>query len=317
MAVPANTFKTFEAKGIREDLSDVIYNISPEETPFMANAGRGTANSTFFEYQQDVLAAADGANAVLEGDDASIDAVVPTVRIGANVQISRKSVSVSGSEEKIKKAGRSSEMSYQKAKKSAELKRDMETILLSNQGTTPGAAGVARKLAGLPAWVKTAVDKEATGVNPVYTTTPSAVRTDGALRAITEAMVKNVLQLSWVQGGATSTLMVNGTNKQAVSAFAGIATKTINQSAAKAATIIGAADIYVGDFGTLSVVANRFQRTRDAWLLDFDLIDIMYFRKFEDQELAKTGDTTKRQFIVEYGLKVKQEAGLGLVTDLS
>jgi hypothetical protein len=161
MAVPANTVQTYAVKGIREELSDAIYNISPEETPFMSNAGRDTVDNTFFEYQQDALAAASTSNAQLEGDDVSIDAVVATTRVGANTQIMRKSWSISGTEERVRKAGRKSEVAYQKAKKSAELKRDIEATLLANQVTSAGAAGVARTLAGMGAWVKTVTDKGA------------------------------------------------------------------------------------------------------------------------------------------------------------
>lgn len=283
----------------------------------MSNAGRGSVNATFFEYQQDSLATPDGANAQLEGDDiTTYDAVVPTVRVGNYCQISRKTAIIGGTEEVVNKAGRKSEMAYQLAKKSAELKRDMETIVLSNQANVAGATATARKTAGLPAWVKTNVSKGATGVDPVYTTTPNTARTDGTTRAFTEAFLKTVIQLGWVQGANVDTLMVGGLQKQAVSAFAGIATKTYQMTKATLASIIGAADVYVSDFGTLSIVPNRFQRAIDAWLLDFSLIDVVFLRKFLQTPLAKTGDAEKRLLLVEYGLKVKQEAGLGLVTDL-
>lgn len=316
MAVPSNTFQTYANVGIREELSDAIYNISPEETPYMSNAGRDRVANTFFEYQQDELAAVDTDNAAVEGDDDTTEASTPPVRVGAHVQIFKKSFRVSGTNEAVRKAGRKSDLAYQKAKKSAELKRDIEAALLSNTATSAGSASTARYLAGLGAWVKTCVDKASDGTNPVYTSQPTDPRNDGTLRSITEAMLKNVMQLSWQEGGKTSTLMVGGTVKQTVSGFAGIATKTIQQTAAKAAAIIGAADVYVGDFGTLSVVPNRFQRTRDAWLLDFELVDVVYLRTFKDEELAKTGDSTRRMLIAELGHKVKQEAGLGLVADI-
>jgi hypothetical protein len=170
MAVNAGTFKTYEAKGIREELSNIIYNISPEETPFMSNAGRGKISSVLFEYQQDSLAAPDAANQQLEGDDPAVfDTSNATVRMTNYAQISRKTLSISGTEEVVDKAGRKSELAYQQSKKGSELKRDIEGLLLSNTAANAGAAGVARKTAGLPAWVKTNVSFGATGVNPVYT----------------------------------------------------------------------------------------------------------------------------------------------------
>lgn len=317
MAKIANTFNSYETKGTREELSDKIYQISPEETPFMSNAGRGTINNTFFEYQQDALAAPDGANAQLEGDDVTaFDAVTPTVRVGNYAQISRKTVIIGGTQEVLDKAGRKSEKAYQTAKKAAELKRDMETILLSNQANVAGATATARKTAGLPAWVKTNTSKGASGVDPVYTTTPNNARTDGTTRPFLESYLKTVMQLGWVQGANVNTLMVGGLQKQAVSSFAGIATKTYQMTKATTAAIIGAADVYVSDFGTLSVVPNRFQRAIDAWGLDFEMIDVVFLRKFFNTPLAKTGDADKSMLLVEYGLKVKQEAGLSLVTDL-
>jgi hypothetical protein len=317
MAVPANTFKTYEAKGIREQLSNVIYNIAPEDVPFMSNAGRGPkAENTLFEWQTDDLAAADTANAQLEGDDANVLAATPTVRLSNSQQISTKAISISGTEEEVNKAGRKSELAYQITKRAAELKRDQESILLANQGANAGAAGTARKTGALLAFVKTNVDKHATGVNPVYTNYPSDVRTDGTLRSVTEAMLKNVIQLSWAQGGKPDTIMVGGTIKQAMSAFAGIATKTYQMTQAKTAAIIGAADVYVSDFGTFVIVPNRFQRTRDVHVLDFDLVSLRHLRPYRVFPLAKTGDSEKREMLVEYGLQVNQEKGIGLIADV-
>lgn len=318
MAVNAGTFKTYESVGNREELSNAIYNISPEETPFMSQAGRGTIKSTFFEYQQDSLAAPDDTNTQLEGDDpAAYDASDPTVRVGNYAMISRKTLSISGTEEVVNKAGRKSELSYQASKRAAELKRDMETLMLANKGASAGGAGAARVSAGLPAWVKTNVDHEATGTNPVYTNIPTDPRNDGATRAFTEAQLKTVIQDQWTQGGHCDVIMVGAANKVAASAFDGISTKTQEQRAAKQAIIVAAADVYVSDFGIFSIQPNRFQRTIDAWVLDFSLIDVVYLRKFFVKKIADTGDSAKRLLLVEYGLKVKQEAGLGLVTDLA
>lgn len=322
MAVIANTYKTYEAKGIREDLSDVIANISPEDTPFMSNLGKGPKpGNTFFEWQQDSLVAVDNTNAQLEGDDISaFDAVAPTTRVGNYCQISRKTLILSETEQEVDKAGRDDEEAYQIAKKGAELKRDIEAILIgTNQFGATGAAAVVRKTAALLSWVRTNVDKDAGGANPgAPAPFPGSGRTDsGAPRAFTEALLKNVIQLQWAQGGHCDTVMVDGVQKQTMSTFAGIATKTINQSAAKPATVIGAVDLYVSDFGTFSIVPNRFQRHRDAWVLDFSLLKMRWLRPIKKVDLAKTGDADKSMLRGEYGLEVRQEAGLGLVADLT
>lgn len=323
MTILGNTLTHYGSIGNREDLSNVIYNISPEETPFMSNAGRDDMDAVFTEWQTDALAAPNGANAQLEGDNlASYDAVVPTTRLGNTAQISRKSVSISGTQERIKKAGRKSELSYQVSKKGAELKRDLETIHIgTNQGATIGSATVARTEASFLAWLRTNVTNVvAGGANPAAPSggQPLAGRTDGTTPvAFTEAMLKTLAQSVWNSGGAPKTLMVDGTQKQTVSGFAGIATKTLYQEKAKVTAIIGAADVYVSDFGTYAIVPNRFQRHRDAWLVDFDYVKVAYLRPFKLEELAKTGDADNRLMLVEYTLKVTNEAAHGLVADLA
>lgn len=320
MSIVANTFQTYQAKGNREDLANVIYNIDPVDTPFISNAGRGKASNTYFEWQTDVLASAVSTNQHIEGDDiTSFDAVTPTVRMGNYTQISRATVIIAGSQEAMDKAGRKSEIAYQISKKSAELKRDMEKSLLENQAAAAGTTSTARVTGSLSAFIKTNtnINTTDTGANPTYTTVPNDTRTDAsATRTFTETLLKDVVQQCWASGAKLDTLMVGGTQKQVVSTFSGIATKTLYQTAAKQAAIIGAADVYVSDFGTLSVVPNRFQRARDAFLIDWEYVSVDYLRPFMDVPLAKTGDAEKRMLLVEYGLRVKNEKALGIVADI-
>lgn len=319
MSIKTGTFQTYQAKGNREQLADVIYNISPKETPFMQNAGRGSVDGTFFEWQTDALATPSTTNQHIEGDDIdTLESVTPTVRVGNYTQISRKTVIISGTQDRVKKAGRKSELAYQLAKKGAELKRDMERDLLYNKAASAGDTANARVTGSLPAFVKTNVSKATDGVNPVWTTVPNDVRTDSTTpRSFEETLLKDVIALAWAEGGSPDVIMVGAYNKQRVSGFNGNATKTIDQSTAKPAIIIGAADVYVSDFGTLRVVPNRFQRPEDAWVLDFEHISIEYLRPFKTEPLAKTGDAEKRLLLCEYGLKVNNEKALGLVADLT
>lgn len=315
MTAITNTFRTVEAKGIREDLADVIYNISPEETPFQSNIGRGSASNTLYEWQTDELDQIDLDNNVTEGSDVTTyDEITPTVRLQNYCQISRKTIVIANTLEAVTKAGRKSEVAYQLAKKGAELKRDMEAIALSNQAAS-AVAGL-RKTGSLLAFLKTNVNKASDGVNPVYTTIPNDVRTDGTRRDFTEAMLKDVVQKCWTQGANPKILMVGPVNKQVVSTFTGIAEQRYNASGAKPTTIVAAADIYVSDFGNLSVVPNRFMRQGDAFVLDPEYAEMVYLRSFKQEKLAKTGDAEKRMMIVEWGLKVKQEKAHGLITDL-
>ena len=320
MSLETGTATRYDMKGLREDLTDAIYNISPEETPFMSSIGRGSCKQTLHEWQTDSLASA-AANAQLEGDDASFTTPAATVRVGNYTQISRKTLVLSDTLEVVDKAGRRSELAYQMAKRSSELKRDMELVFLRAQAGDAGGVGTARTLAGINAWVKTNVNFYTTdGGNPTYTSGgPAATRTDGGtLRAFTETILKDVIQQVWTEGGSPRVLMVGPYNKTVVSGFSGIATRNFDLSnvSPKPTAIIGSADVYVSDFGTLRVIPNRFQRERDAWVLDWDLLEVDYLRPFQTKKLAKTGDAEKRMIVVEYTLKVKQEAGLGLAADL-
>lgn len=312
MAAPTNTFQTYAAKGIREDLSDIIANISPTQTPFFSAADKGTAENTYTEWQTDELAAVDSNNAVIEGDDATLDAVSPTVRVGNYTQISDKTAVVSGTQEAVKKAGRTKEMAYQIAKKTKEMKRDVETILLSNQTRVVGNSTTARKIAPVLSWIATNTSVGATGANPTGDGTNA--RTDGTQRAFTETLLKTVLQGCFTEGGDPTLIMVGPANKQVASGFTGGATKF---DKAEDETLYAAFDVYKSDFGTLKIVPNRFQRNRDAFVLDMDYWSVLYLRKPQTYPLAKTGDTEKNQLIAEWTLKSKQQKASGLVADLT
>ena len=317
MTIVSNTFTTYSAKGIREDLSNVITNIAPEETPYQSNIGRETISNTLFEWQTDTLADA-ASNAQLEGDDVgTFDSVTATVRLTNYAQISRKTIVLSNTEEVVNKAGRRSELAYQIAKRGSELKRDQEFILLNGGVAVAGNTTTARVTASLGAFVKTNTDKQTNGTDPSYTTLPNSARTDGNVRTFTETILKNVIQKVWSSGGTPKILMVGPVNKQRVSGFAGIASSRFNiDGGAKPATLIGAVDIYVSDFGNVSVIANRFQRERDAWVIDPDYAKMTVLRPYQQVELAKTGDAEKRMLLIEYGLKITAENAHGLAADL-
>lgn len=320
MTTFAVTYQTYQGIGLREDLTDVIYDISPTDTPFMSNGGRGSMSATLHEWQTDELDAVDTANAHIEGDDiqsGDIAAADPTVRVGNYSQISRKLVSVSGTMEAVDKAGRNSELSYQLAKKSAELKRDMEAISLENIAGAVGGAAVARQMATLCTWIVTNESRGVGGSGSGHTSgVPSAIATDGTIRPITEVLFKDVAQQVWEEGGTLKMAMAGPVNKQNISQFAGIATQTFNLNSPVQSVIIGAADVYVSDFGNLSIVANRFQRERDCWFLDPDFYSFNFLRSFRQIQLAKTGDAEKRELLVEWTLKIRNEKALGVLADL-
>jgi hypothetical protein len=317
MAIVTNTFTTFDAKGIREDLSNIITNIAPEETPYMSNIRKESISNSLFEWQTDTLAAA-AANKQLEGDDVtSFDSVTATVRLQNYAQISRKTIVLSATEEVVNKAGRKSELAYQIAKRSSELKRDQEFTMLNGAVAAAGNTTTARGTASLQAFIKTNFDMQTNGANPTYTTVPTGARSDGNVRTFTETILKNVIQQVWTSGGTPKILMTGPVNKQRVSGFTGIASSRFNiEGGARPATIIGAADIYVSDFGNVQVVPNRFQRERDAFVIDPEYAGVVTLRPYQQIELAKTGDADKRMLIVEFGHKVYAENAHGIAADL-
>lgn len=308
------TFTAHSAIGQREDLTDIIYDISPTETPFMSSIGKTKATAVFHEWQTDSLAAATTANAAVEGADATSATLAPTVRLGNYAQIIQKTVQVSGTLDAVNKAGRKSEKAYQLAKASAELKRDLETILLSNQGRSAGSSTTARKLGSLLSWIKTNSDFGSGGADPA--TIGVSTRTDGTQRTFTEALLKTVVAEVFQSGGSPKILMVGASGKQKVSTFPGVAAQRYMAPGNTPTTIIGAADVYMSDFGTMSVVPNRFMRTRDALILDPEYAALAYLRPFQTNELAKTGDSENTQILAEVTLEVKNEAAHGGIYDL-
>ena len=313
------TYQTYTAVGQREDLSDIIYNISPTDTPFMSSIGKTKATAVYHEWQVDSLAAASLSNAAVEGADATSATMGVTTRAGNRCQIFQKTVQIAGTLEAVDKAGRKSEKAYQLAKASSEVKRDMELTLLSNQVAAAGNSSTARTLGGLQTWLATNGDFGTSGVAGASGTT---ARTDGTDRTFTEAILKTVVKEVYTAGGNPKVLMVNPAHKQTVSAFAGIAAQRYMAPSNEATTIIGAADVYLSDFGTMSVVPNRFMNATNAcdetaFVIDPDMLAIAYLRPFATNELAKTGDSEKTQLICEATLEVKNEGAHGIIADLS
>lgn len=312
MAQLANSFSTFTAVGLREQLADAIYNISPEETPFLSTIGKGKAGGVYEEWQTDALASAAN-NKVEQGNEATVVAITPTVRVGNRTQISEKVYAVTGTEEVVSKAGRKSEIAYQDAKKMVELKRDIEFGALQNTTAIAAASGVAGQSRGVLGWIATNTSKDAVlpGVdpNPITNTAP----TDGTTRVLTEDMLKDVAQKCWTSGGNPTLMFVPAALRAKVSSFTGSATKFED---VKHKEIIATAEVYVGDFGRYSIVNSRHQRDREIFLIQPDMWELLTLRPMTGTDLAKTGDSKKRMVNTEYTLKCKNEASSGAIRDL-
>lgn len=319
MAQIANTYDTYAARGIREDLRDQIYNIAPEDVPVSAMIKKSDIENIRHEWQTDTIRQP-GANAQVDGDEYSYNAVSPTVRVSNISQIMRETYIISGTTEAVKKAGRKSELAYQGKLKMAALKRDLERAVIgANTASLLGNSSTARLMGSLSSWATTNVDRGAGGANGGYNagTSLTVAATDGTTRAFTKAQLDTVHQACYTAGASPSVLMLHPTQKRVFSSFAGIAQLRKDVDNGKQAEIVGGANLYVGDFGDFAVQVNRWQRPRDAWLLDPDYLELGFLRSFQKQTLAKTGDAEKRAIIVEATLIVKNEAALGVIADLA
>ena len=249
-------------------------------------------------------------NAQIEGDEFAFDAVVPTVRLSNYTQISRKTIIVSGSQQAANHAGVSSELAYGLAKKSKELKRDMETVLTNKVAKAAGSSGNARKLGGLETWISSNVSRGTNGAGAGGGAAP----TDGTQRALTEAMLKTVIQSCYSAGSDSNVVMVGPHNKGVISGFTG---RSSARQMIGATKIQAAADMFASDFGDYKIIPNRFSRDRTAFVLDPDYWSVAYYRDFQQKDVAPTGDALKKALLVEFTLVAKNEASSGLVADLA
>ena len=327
MAVPTNERLTYGAVGIREDLSNIIYNISPMDTPFLNGCGRGSADNTQFEWQTDELKAV-AMNQQLEGDDYTSTAATEPRRMSNYTQISATQVQSSGTAEAVDFAGRKSTQAYQLAKRAKEMKRDMEYMLLQGTVKAVGAAGVARSTGAFATWVGTSVAgtsnivAASTGAgitnNGAGLTYPDGTTNSaggGANTTTTIALINEVAERVWNLGGTPDTILCNGTVKGTISSStvggAVVAAPRGDIGSKDSVTAVNAVDVLVTDFGTFKVVPDRHIPATNVDFVDFDLWSVDYLRPFRTETLAKSGDSVKQLLIAEYGLRAKNGNGRG------
>ncbi len=308
MGVPTNTFQTYQGIGIREDLSDEITMISPVDTLFYGMISSKSASAVKHEWQTDALAAA-ASNAQLEGDDATNVAITPTVRLYNNCQIQRKVFQFSGTNEVVKKAGRTSEIDYQKAKFMKELAKDIEYAFL-REVRVDGAAGTAAKMRGALNWTTTNLSTDAAA-----TLNADGTVTGGSNRALTETILKGVLQSIFTAGGDPNSILCDASQKQAISGFSQ-ATSNYRMMV-ESGKLDSTVDVYVSDFGTLQVKPHRLMPANTLFIVDPKYWTKATLRPTFMEELAKTGDSKRYQIIVEHTLESKAENANGRITQLT
>jgi hypothetical protein len=309
MAKVTNAFDTYSATSDREQLSDVIYNISPQTTPFMSSIGKNSIKNVVFDWQSESLPTASGAGN-LEGFELSRAASTATVRNSNVAMISKRDATVTGSQQASDPAGKKSEMAHQLAIMSKALKRDMETALCQKGAKTTGNATTARVTGGFESWI---TSNDSRGTNGA-STGGGAAPTDGTQRALTETLLKDVLELCFTNGGEPSMAICGPVNKQKISGFTG---RSSARQMVDANTVEASVSIYASDFGELKIVPSNFSRERSLLLVDPDFAKVSYLRDFEVVDIATIGDAVTKMIICEYGLEVSNEAAHGAVVDLT
>jgi hypothetical protein len=311
MTMLTNAQNTFSYNSLvnAEDVSDVIANIAPTDTPFLSGLKKTTANNTLHEFITDTLNSAAN-NAQLEGDVFTAQTRPTPVRYQNRTQISYKVVAVSRTQQAANPYGMKNMLAYQMANASKEIKRDAEYALTQNTTMVAGNATTARQLRGLEGWIATNKDLGASGAspNPATNTAP----TDGTQRAFTETILKSVLQQCFTSGGNPSMIMVGPAQKQTFSTFTGNSTRYKDADN----KLVAAISVYVSDFGTLTVVPNRFQRARTAFVLDMEYWALAEMSSASMVDLPSTFDGVGKALVWEYTLEGKQEASSGACRDL-
>lgn len=319
MTAPTNTITSATPNvGVREDLEDTIYRVAPEATPFMSNIGSTKATNVYHEWQTETLASADATNAQLEGDDYTLGAANLTTRLGNYMQIVAKTGGVARTQEIVNKAGRDSELARQKVLKTIEVKRDLEKRVIGNYASVVESGATTRKTAGILGFLSTNVSRGASGSSGGFSSGIVSAATNGTQRTFTEALVKSVLSTAFSTGAmGISQAYMGPTHKQQFSAFTGIADIRADVSGKSQATIYGAADVYVSDFGALTLIPHPYGLTRDCVLVDPSMAAIATLDGLKSKELASSGDNTKFLITMEKGLVIRNEKAHAVVADLT
>ena len=311
MAQPANTFDTYDSVGIREDLSNVIHNISPEETPFYSKAAKKAAKNTLVEWQTDSLRAS-AVNAHIEGDATTAEARAATTRLGNYTQIFKNAVVVSDSDDNVDNAGRAKEIAYQTLKIAKEQKLDIEKALFANNARAAGNSTTARELAGAPAWLTTNTVAGSGGADPTGDGTDA--RTDGTPAAFSQANFDTVMQSIWVAGGKPDTVYLSAFQMNVALGFTGNNNQRSSVQAGDERVVKSLA-VYVTPWGSVEFMPSRENRSRDVFIMQDNMWEVASLRGTKNVALAKTGDNTTRQVVTELTLCAKNEAANGIIAD--
>lgn len=312
MTVPSNTLQTYQSTNNAEDVSDVIYNVSPFDTPLLTMAKKGKAEATYTEWPIESLAAADSANANIEGDDATIDASTTPSRVGNYCQLMDKTLSITTTQQAIRKYGVPDEWAHQKVKKGRELKKDMETTMFLNQARVVGDAGTAQKMRSIPSWITTNTSRGASGANG----SASAAATDGTQRNFTEALFRTVIVACATNADELPSTVFAGITGRAnlSSQLTGNTTKFKDMQDGKLNASI---TVYRSDYGDIKLIPDRFMRERDMFFINPDYMEVRTLEPLQFVELGRTGLQRKAQMWTNWTVAVLNQAAHGVLADLN
>lgn len=323
MAALANTQLTTTSVGNREELSDVINMITPQDTPIYSDIEKGKCVSVHPEWEIDELEPP-GENIKTEGDEYTFDAGDTPDRVGNYTQIMRKTGIVSETQETVEQAGNANKVKRQKMKKGVALRKDIELAIVTNNASVAGAT---REFGGLPTWIETNANRGSGGTNGGFdiNTGLTIAAGNGTQRAFTQAQMDDVMQQGYESGANFSSVYTSPYVKSVFVTFmsnANVAPFRHAVTDGNRNSLISNADIYEGPFGKVLIKPNRVMAesaavARNAFFLDTDMVSFLWLRKIaEDKEVARTGDAKKFVLIGEGTLKVHNEAGIGVVADL-
>lgn len=350
MAIPASALdRTGIGNKAREDLADIIYNISPTECPFTMLIGTADAEQDAHEWVTDSLSPARSDNKHADGDDfnaegatdqvgSGFDGVAVTAgsRIGNHCQISRKDIAVTRRANRVRKAGRKDELGYQIAKAGRELKRDLEASMTANNEAIQGSTTVAGQAGSYLAWMRNNSSRHNTlagtdGADPAALVSgfpTGAAATDASvLRELSETDILDVIADCYIEGGDIDTMLMHPTLKQKWSQYmfspdtsnsgrVAVIQSEQGKNPRSGATALGAVDVYVSDFGVIDVIPDRFMRTRDVLIFESALWAIAYLDPYQQFDIAKSGDSEKRVLLVDWTLEARNPDSSGIVADI-
>ena len=310
------TFKTSDQVGEREDLSDVISRIDPDETPIFSNAKKEQIKAVTHEWLVQDLAAAANDNYVAEGADYSYVNPTAVTRLGNVAQISVQAASVSGTLDAVDKAGRDRETAYVKIIKGVEQRRDIEKALCKVEAKSASDPRKAGKLASYMT--------NQSVVSPSTTATGDGSNVSdlaGTNAALSLAKIDTAMKAAYIDGGQPDMMVVSPTNKVVFSDLnsGSAVTNQLHMTSPRDATIIGSVAFYLTDFGMLNVTIDRFNEDDRIFLLDSDYYSIGHLpgRMFSVSDVAPTGDSTKFAIVSEWTLIMKAPKAHAWVADLN